>query len=144
MLNESFAGPVMNEPAPRRIKTVPPAPPPQPLGGSLDLENVNPLQLAVLERARAAEKRGHWLPEITRAQWVLSAVVAVIIVAAIFKVVDGGLTAFQKFTEVYAKGNGNEPAPAAEAPPVDLTAPLAIILVPENSAAPSPAPAATD
>lgn len=132
----------MNEPAPRRIKTVPPAPPPQPLGGSLDLENVNPLQLAVLERARAAEKRGHWLPEITRAQWVLSAVVAVIIVAAIFKVVDGGLTAFQKFTEVYAKGN--EPAAPAEPPPVDLTAPLAIILVPENSAAQSPAPAATD
>ncbi len=104
-------------------------------GGSVDLDTVNPLQLAVMERARAEGTKGQWLPNMSTAQWIVSGIIALVFVTGIFRVVDGGLTAFQKFTEVYSQSN-----PAPEAPPpapeVDLSQPVQIILVPR-----SPAPA---
>ena len=128
---------VPSEPAPRATgenKNLP--------GGSLDLENVNPLQQAILQRVRDAEARGSWLPKMSAAQWIVSTLIAIVLVAGIFNVVDAGLTAFQKFTEV---SMGSGPAPPAEpvadetTPAVDVTKPLAVIVVPES---PSVAPSA--
>lgn len=101
----------------------------------MDLEHVNPLQQAVIERARAAGSRDKWLPEISIPQWILSVLVALLIVYGIFKVVDGGLTAFQKFAEVALRPS---PAETPPAPEIDLTQPVPIILVPEGASAPPP------
>ena len=104
-------------------------------GGSLDLENVNPLQQAILQRVRDAQARERWLPEMSVAQWIVSAFIAIVLVAGIFNVVDAGLTAFQKFTEVSMGSRSSPPAEpvAAEATPaVDVTKPFAVILVPES------------
>lgn len=100
-------------------------------GGSLDLDRVNPLQQAILERARRDEERGRWWPEMTRAQWVVSAIVAAIMATAIFRVVDGGLEAFQRFAEAMATPPPEAAAP--EPPPVDVSIPYSVILVPEEA-----------
>jgi hypothetical protein len=108
-------------------------------GDRVDLDNVNVMQQAILERVQQANRRGSWLPRITPLQWLFSGIIALILVAGIFNVVDAGLTAFQKFAEVTMR-----PQPAGQAAPqqpVDVSEPLAIMLVPESSPAPeSPAP----
>ncbi|MEQ1581175.1 MAG: hypothetical protein ABL964_11320 [Steroidobacteraceae bacterium] len=99
----------------------------------VDLDNVNVMQQAILERVQRANQRGSWLPRITPLQWVVSGIIALILVAGIFNVVDAGLTAFQKFAEVAMK-----PPPetqAAPAPPVDVSQPLAIMVIPEGAPA---------
>ena len=99
-------------------------------GDRVDLDRVNVMQQAILERVQREHQRGAWLPRITPLQWVLSAVIAVILVAGIFNVVDAGLTAFQKFAEVAMKP---QPAPAADtAQPADESEPIAIMVVPES------------
>lgn len=108
-------------------------------GGRVDLDTVNSLQLAVMERARAEGMKGQWLPNMSTAQWIVSGIVALIFVAGIFRVVDGGLTAFQKFTEVYTQGVPEPPAAPAPLPEVDLTKPVPIILVPGTREMPEPA-----
>lgn len=108
-------------------------------GEQVDLEHVNPLQQAVIERARAAETRGKWLPGISTPQWIVSALVAVAVVYGIFKIADNGLAAFQKFAEVYMRSNTQPAADLPAAPEVDLTQPVPIILVPESGGAPPPA-----
>ncbi len=113
-----------------------------PSGGSVDLETVNVLQQAILQRVRDADARGRWLPQISRTQWVVSAVIAVIIVAGIFNVVDAGLRAFQKFAEVSLRSRQQaaaQPTTVEPAPPVDVSAPFIVTLVPEAApAAPEP------
>lgn len=113
-----------------------------PRADKVDLEHVNPLQQAVIDRARAAGERGKWLPEISAAQWVVSILIALVVVYGIFSVVDAGLTAFQKFAEV-AMQPAAPPADAPPAPAVDITQPVPIILVPESgnpAEAPPPPP----
>lgn len=105
-------------------------------GGRVDLDTVNSLQRAVMERARAEGLKGQWLPNMSTAQWIVSGIIAVVFVAGIFRVVDGGLTAFQKFTEVYSQSNPPPETAPPVAPAVDLTQPVQIILVPQ---APEPA-----
>ncbi len=103
-------------------------------GDRVDLENVNLMQQAILERVQRANQRGTWLPRITPLQWLVSGIIALILVAGIFNVVDAGLTAFQKFAEVAMR-----PQPAQEtAPqqPVDVSEPFAIMVVPESSPPP--------
>jgi hypothetical protein len=97
----------------------------------VDLDNVNVMQQAILERARQSHQRGAWLPRITPLQWVVSAVIAVILVAGVFNVVDAGLAAFQKFAEAVTRP---QPAQAAEPQaPVDASEPIAIMVVPESA-----------
>lgn len=99
-------------------------------GDRVDLDRVNVMQQAILERVQREHQRGHWLPRITPLQWVLSAIIAVVLVAGIFNVVDAGLTAFQKFAEVAMRP---QPAPADEpAQPVDVSEPFAIMVVPDS------------
>ena len=98
-------------------------------GDRVDLDNVNVMQQAILERVQRANQRDSWLPRITPMQWVVSGIIALILVAGIFNVVDAGLTAFQKFAEVAMRP---DPTPAA-APqaPIDPSEPVAIMVVPE-------------
>ena len=103
----------------------------RPRGDRVDLDNVSLMQQAILDRVRHSHQRGAWLPRITPLQWVVSAVIAVILVAGIFNVVDAGLTAFQKFAEAATRP---QPAQAAEPQaPVDASEPIAIMVVPESA-----------
>ncbi len=99
----------------------------------VDLDHVNVMQQAILERVQREHQRGTWLPRITPLQWALSAVIAAILVAGVFSVVDAGLTAFQKFTEVAMRP---QPAPAVEpVQPVDVAQPFTIMVAPESAPA---------
>jgi hypothetical protein len=124
----------MNESTPRDSEAFPADAAPK--GGSVDLATVNVLQQAILQRVRDADARGRWLPQISRTQWIVSAVIALVIVAGIFNVVDAGLRAFQKFAEVSMQSR-QQPAPqpvtAEPAPPVDVSAPFIVTLVPEST-----------
>ncbi|MEY4933538.1 MAG: hypothetical protein RLZZ403_1858 [Pseudomonadota bacterium] len=123
----------MNETAPQD----PPRPAPdgetQARRDRVDLDHVNVMQQAILERVQREHQRGSWLPRITPLQWALSAVIAAILVAGIFSVVDAGLTAFQRFAEVAMRP---QPAPAVEpVQPVDVSQPFTIMVVPESAPA---------
>jgi len=115
----------MNEPEPQAPT---PAGEMRARGDRVDLDNVNVMQQAILERVQRAHQRGEWLPRITPLQWALSVIVALVLVAGIFNVVDAGLTAFQKFAEVAMKPDP-EPAPEATRP-VDPAEPVAIMVLP--------------
>jgi hypothetical protein len=128
----------MNEPE-AQAPSAAPAGDMKPRADRVDLDNVNVMQQAILERVRRAQQRGQWLPRITPLQWLLSAIVAVILVAGIFNVVDAGLTAFQKFAEVAMRPDP-EPAPEAVRP-VDPSEPVAIMVVPDTSVVPDNGPA---
>lgn len=106
----------------------------KPRADRVDLDNVNVMQRAILERVQREHGRGAWLPTITPLQWAISAVVAVILVIGIFNVVDAGLTAFQKFAEVAMRPDP-EPAPETVRP-VDPSEPVAIMVVPDTSVVP--------
>ena len=102
----------------------------------VDLDHVNVMQQAILERVQRANERGAWLPRITPLQWLVSGIIALILVAGIFNVVDAGLTAFQKFAEVAMRP---DPAPSAEPrAPVDPSEPVAIMVVPDTAPAAAP------
>jgi len=121
-----------------------PEQPERPAGSRVDLDHVNPLQQAVIDRARAAGERGKWLPEMTITQGIISVLIAIVVVYGIFRAVDKGLEAFQRFAEVSMESGQQQPAQeSTAAPEVDVTQPVPIILVPEDAppeTSPPPAP----
>jgi hypothetical protein len=130
----------MNETAPQEPTPEAPDGEMQARADRVDLDNVNVMQQAILERVQRANQRGSWLPRITPLQWLVSGIIALILVAGIFNVVDAGLTAFQKFAEVAMKAPPETQAEPAQS--VDASQPLAIMVIPESTPAPeSGAPA---